>query len=233
MRFIKEKLKQHPMTLEDILDSLTSADLIKENSIGKRSVQNYIAEMKALNILRYDKTSGFYTLFEDKQVFQSRADYEIALQHSQTIFFSDEQHVGLDFACGPEVLRRLAFLEDEYTDVNKNEFGHERTDFYYENYYLLQHIKTGYPEAYEFIKKYKQLAVKQGINSSFVSERYPPQPNSPTKQTMTKKEKIEFVNVADLFGDHLHRMVRQVKDRVPLCGRCDGCPSHKITIKDL
>ena len=111
----------------------------------------------------------------------------------------------------------------------------ENSDFEYANAYLLQHIKTGYPQIFELIEKYKQFLIKHGVTSGYVVHKsdglIENMPGIPPLK-VTEKEKREFEDIVDLFAGKLRRLTRDVVDRIPLLGYCDGCPTSRITIKD-
>ena len=107
--------------------------------------------------------------------------------------------------------------------------------FEYANAYLLQHIKTGYPQIFEIIAKYKQFLIKHGVKSGYVVHKsegvIENMPGIPPLK-VTEKEKQEFEDLVDLFACKLRRLTRDVVDRMPMLGYCDGCPTSRITIKD-
>jgi hypothetical protein len=113
-------------------------------------------------------------------------------------------------------------------------FG-ENSDFDYATRYLLQHIKTGYPEIAELIENYKQFLINHGVTSGYITHKsngiIENRPGIPAIR-VTTKEKQEFENMVDLFVGKMRRLTRDVVDRIPLLGRCDGCPTSKISIKD-
>jgi len=151
MRHIIEKLKQQPMTLEQIFESLQKAELIKDDKIGKRSVQNYVAELHAIGIVSYDRSSGTYKFAEnEKQAFESKHDYQIALTHSKNLLFSNERENTQRFDhTNPYLAVDLLVYESE---KDADDFA------------ILQHLKTGYPEIYEILRKYRHLMDETGLS---------------------------------------------------------------------
>lgn len=151
MRHIIEKLKQQPMTFEQIFENLQKTELIKDDRIGKRSVQNYIAELRAIGIASYDSSSGIYKFAEhEKQVFESKHDYQIALAHSKKLLFSSEK----------ENTQRFDHT-NPYLAIDLLAYEPERDA---DDFAILQHLKTGYPETYEVLCKYRQLMDETGLS---------------------------------------------------------------------
>ena len=243
------------------------------NSTNRRSLQNYLLELVNIETINYDPATGLYTFRENKQTFQSKADYDLALTHSHGIFFY-EVGKGTDFEGENPyfydekiALLQLAFLEEdrkrgkeeegewdnENLSLKKQEENNpsnwhltserqtslsdlgENSDFEYAQSYLLQHIRTGYPEIFELIEKYKQFLTKRGVTSGYVIHKseglIESVPGIPAIK-VTEKEKQEFDDIVDLFVGKMRRLTRDVVDKIPLLGYCDGCPTSRITIKD-
>jgi hypothetical protein len=151
MRFIIEKLKQRSMTTDEIFNSLRQANLIKEDRIGKRSVQNYLAELHAIGVVSLDPSSGIYGHAEnEKQVFESKHDYQIALTHSKNLLFSNDKENTL----------RLDHT-NPYLAVDILAYESERDA---DDFAMLQHLKTGYPDVYVVLQKYHQLMDETGLS---------------------------------------------------------------------
>ena len=151
MRHIIKKLEQQPMTLEEIFESLLKTNLIKEDKIGKRSVQNYVAELRAIEIISYDHSTGAYKFAEnEKQIFESKHDYQIALAHSKNLLFSNSRENTLRFD-----------HMSPYFAVDMLVYESERDA---DDFATLQHLKTGYPEIYEILRKYRELMDETGLS---------------------------------------------------------------------
>jgi len=151
MRHIMENLKKQPMTLEKIVESLQESKLVKDDNIGKRSVQNYVAELRAIGIVSYDHSSSTYRFAKnEKQIFESKHDYQIALTHSKKLLFSDER----------ENTQRFDHT-NAYLAVDLLAYESERDA---DDLAVLQHLKTGYPEIYKILRKYRQLMDETGLS---------------------------------------------------------------------
>lgn len=152
MRYIKESLKQQPMTFEEIFERLQKSKLIKEGAIGKRSVQTYLEELCAIEVLSRDSLSGVYRFAEhERQVFDSKHDYQLALVHSKNLLFSNSKENTQRFDhINPYLVVDLLAYEPE-RDAN--------------DLAVLQHLKTGYPEIYGALQKYRELMDCTGLSS--------------------------------------------------------------------
>ena len=111
----------------------------------------------------------------------------------------------------------------------------EHSDYQYSFVYLLQHIKTGYPEIFILMKELKQFLASRGVTSGYIIhksagliENIPGIP--PLK--LNDEEKHAFEDIVDSLVAKLRRLTRDVVDKIPLLGYCDGCPTSRITIRD-
>jgi hypothetical protein len=214
--------KKGPLTSSEICQLLFGPSM---NKTDLRSAQNYLAELVALDLVSYEITRGVYELADSKRVFQSKADYNLAFAHSKHIVLTDMGNQGLEDIDDDFILDRLAFLEEDLKEQDKEGWGKAEIDF--DREYLLQHLKTGYPEIHLLIQRYKQIRVKHRIHSSMhtLGDLKPEKP-------FEEKDWKELENLRDLFAGKISRLVREVKDGIPLSGFCDGCPGTKVTIKD-
>ena len=84
----------------------------------------------------------------------------------------------------------------------------EYSDYQYSFVYLLQHIKTGYPEIFDLMKKYRQFLLNRGVTSGYVThksdgliENIPGIP--PLK--LAEEEKRELEDIGESFVVKLRR----------------------------
>lgn len=145
MRKIIEILKQKPLTFNEIRDLFKekTKEKIKEK-ILERSLQRYLEELKALGLITYD---GQYHWAETKRAFQSRQEYEIFLKHSEALTFSGIANILLD-EMNPYFGLDMLIFEPE---KDKNLAC------------LMQHIKSGYPEVFDLMQKYRRTMDKTGL----------------------------------------------------------------------
>jgi hypothetical protein len=154
MRLILDKLKEkNPMSgdeIEQLICGKSQAD-----KIVKRSVQNYLAELRALGLIVHDLKAGIYQLAESKKVFQSKHDYEIALNHSRRLVLSRKDSQRLDQMSPNAALDLLVF-------GRARALGSERD---VDNECLVQHLRTGYyREVYALMERYRQLMDETGLS---------------------------------------------------------------------
>ena len=235
MRLILDKLKEQPMTLNEI-ECLVYK---KGSKFAKRTVQNYIAELVALGFVTYDPEAKIYGLAGTmKKVFQSKHDYDLALKHSKNLVFSNREKQRFDQMDPFLALDLLAFhdVNNLCPDVDDECF--------------VQHLRTGYfKDVYVLMQKYRQLMDETGFS------RYPGFPkrfssfeeafgSSQTPQELVsraaahkeakhrEKEKMkEIENLRSLLVGKIYSIVNDVANGIPLQGYCKYCPDRKVTIK--
>jgi hypothetical protein len=218
MRKILEKVREGPMTLSEI-ELLTYSKGI--NRVGKRTIQNYMAELNGLGLVVYDPVFATYSATETKRVFKSKQDYNIALKHSKNLLLSTSKKQRLDQMNPLSAFDLIMFPEDS--------LGKDIYDFC-----LLQHIKTGYHETNKLMEKYKQSMDKLGYSKV----RYLPKLNNPiigeakTKTTKANKQMRKLHDLRALLVGKIYTLVDEVKNGIPLEGSCKYCPTPKLTIKD-
>lgn len=123
------------------------------NKIGKRSVQNYLAELKALGLVNYDSQTMLYEWAENKREFQSRHDYDVALKHSRNLLFSTSEKQRLDQMNPFLALDKIVFHDgDHCRDMD--------------DVCLFQHLQSGYPDAFTLVEKYRRLMDEKGLSEN-------------------------------------------------------------------
>jgi len=147
MKLIMEKLKGKPMSTVEIEHLISGKSPV--DKIVKRSVQNYLAELRALGLIVDDLKAGIYQLAESKKVFQSKHDYEIALNHSRRLVLSRKDSQRLDQMSPNAALDLLVFVCERDID----------------DLCFVQHLRTGYhKEVYALIERYRQLMDETGLS---------------------------------------------------------------------
>jgi len=234
MKRIKEALKTKSLSLSDVEKAAYGPNI---TPVGRRAVQTYIAELLALGDVERNEPSGLYSLVENKRVFQTKNDYELALKHSGNVLLLKVRDLQLStYFYEPNMLEKLSFWEDDYVTNKAEDNPFIGSDVYFAESYLLQHIKTGYPELQKMMEEYKLAALKEGLTSGVHYTRLCgnddlDRAEEIRKQKIQKAEK-KLMYLSDLFSGRLSRIIRAVKDGTPLLGSCEACPSRKITIKD-
>jgi hypothetical protein len=174
------KVKEHPMSFDEIFQNLLKAQLVKEQTVGKRSVQNYLEELCAIEVLRFERNSAIYTYSDnEKQVYESKQDYQIALTHSKTLLYSNDKGN----------TQRLDQISP-YLFLDILVYEPERDP---DDYAVLQHLKTGYPEIYHSLEDYKSA-----MNSTGLSKR----------TCLPKIGSIDFVSNGEFsdYGDNFSEL---------------------------
>lgn len=149
-RLILEKLDEKPMTLTEIEQLVYKGHV---NKIGRRTIQNYLAELKALELIEYDDEARIYQLTHRKKVFHSKHEYDIAMKHSRNLTLSTSEKQRFDQTNPFLALDLLAFHEiSSEPDIDDKCF--------------VQHLKTGYfKEVYTSLQKYRKLMDEAGYST--------------------------------------------------------------------
>lgn len=146
IRLILDELKGKPMTLTEIEQLVYKGRTTKA---CRRTVQNYLAELRALGLIVHDLKAGIYQLPESKKVFQSKHDYEIALKHSKRLVLSTRDSQRLDQMSPNAALDLLVFVCERDID----------------DLCFVQHLRTGYfREVYALMERYRQLMDETGLS---------------------------------------------------------------------
>lgn len=203
MRLIMEKLEEAPMVFKEIF-----ALFSPKSKIIERTVQNYLAELKALGIIVYDALTGEYDLACKKIVYKTKNDHELALRHSEKLI-SFTLHIGHEPNEIDPFYWIYRFVYEPKRDIH-----------------FMSHLKTGYHRTIwlklescrKIIETYERL--NEGSTFSRHNEEIPP------------KVRKEFDRLNEEFVKELSLTVAQVKHGIPLKGSCELCPAKSITVKD-
>jgi len=193
-----------------------------------------MAELRGLDLVTYDNSSGNYCWKENKAVFHNKAEYELALSHSKKLVFSTSQKQRADQVNPPLFIDKLAF--EAYRDIDDK--------------CVLQHLETGYPDVYRLLMKYKELMEKTGLSKSphlpklpdridFLASTETPMEmvtfaatiGSNVKVDVNSKSVKQLINLRDLLIGKIYFIVEQVRHGTPLYGYCECCPHRFIEIE--
>jgi len=243
LKALKVALEREPLTFQK------ACELLK--GVNPRMVQYYLRELCELDVAVYDPEAKAYKLKRlQKIVFESKADYELALKHSRKLLFSDSKKRRFDFIEPHAAILMLAFPEGKNFDSEVS--GSEIVILGWDEPELLQHLKTGYFEDFWLpLQKYRWLMEKydfpdlsetKPLRSSF--SLFVLSPGSPEFEEWQKERERgrKFLSSPEikqlkelemyLIGK-LYTLMRSVEHGIPLAGYCDLCPHLKITIKDV
>lgn len=208
----KRTAEEKRQTLKRILQYIqinktaTAQEIAKKEKLGLRQAYNYLYDLEALGLIFYNDKLGCWQPGETqaKIEYNSRADYELALKHAKKMLFLDLK---------PEEREHVEPFREDWArllascnaaDVPE-EIVHSEFMVHIKNF--ASHLKTGYPEVWLLIEKYRRL------------------------QTQTaKNEEIEALE--NLIYTHIDAIRFRVLHGVPLKGYCELCPTKYITVKD-
>jgi hypothetical protein len=216
MKRIIEELKKQPMSISDI-------EKLFDNKVGRRTLQNYMLELKALGLVAYD--GQLYQWIESRQVY-SKTDFELALRHSKLLVLSyQDKSQSMD---DNDLLRQDAM--DPFLAVDLIVFSDIETTAKLKDKCLYQHIRTGYPEMFALMEKYRGILDKLG---------YSKEPHMPKigmfferEWETIPKELKEAIELRNVLAGKLYFIVEQVKHGIPLKGFCDCCPRLHVSVQD-
>jgi len=127
----------------------TPTELIKETRFPKKSVYRYIEELRIMKLIESEDDKIVWS--ENKKVFQSKHDYDLAANHSRNLILSTREKRGLDHIHPLKVLDLLAFEPDRDPDYQS----------------LVQHFETGYfQDIYERMEKYRRIMDETGLSEA-------------------------------------------------------------------
>jgi hypothetical protein len=226
MRLIIDEVKNRPLSLFELEELVSKKAPV--NMITKRTVQNYMAELKALGLVVYNKQERIYEHTENKKVFKNKYNYNIALKHSKNLMFSTKKKQRFD-QMDPYFALEMVLLNDQKKWTEKDDFHKDLYDFRC----VYQHLRTGYPKLNPLIDKYRE----QNKN-----KKKRPVGCGPYLGNLSIEQRMEYfakeiekqnkVNDSDaLLVGKLYFIFRQVKEGIPLQGNCDYCPDKKVSIK--
>ncbi|MEM1582851.1 MAG: hypothetical protein QXK89_10170 [Candidatus Bathyarchaeia archaeon] len=136
---------------------LTPAELKEELSISHKTLYRCLSCLEGMGLIHKRDEDGRYEVIREWQEFKNESEYRVKLEHSRLLLGRI-----IDYVKGEE-LRATSLMGD------------------YVNEYLIQHIKSGYPDIYEqycdwmkkedllkkkrkyFKKKVKKIADERGI----------------------------------------------------------------------
>jgi hypothetical protein len=211
MRRIKTAINDHPCSIKEILQ------LFK--NVSRMTINNYLRELIGISDIVYDEDYRLYNLPErsKKREFQTKNDYDLALQHSRDLLFSKGAGsvqwypIGFDNT-SPWIAVTNIINGEDYPLKNYIRTGEMQYDRFSD---FRQHLKTGYNDIFLLLSKVreKMKAHKQKNVEDWRTDR----------KIVDKHKKLtgEVVEI-----------VQNVEYRIPLLGECKHCPHLKISILD-
>jgi len=148
MRLIMDRLREKSLALAE-LESLVCKS--QTDKIGRRTIQNYLAELRALGLVNYDSQTLLYEWAENKREFENRHDYDVALKHSKNLLFSTSEKQRLD-QMDPFLALDLIVFHDR---------DHSRD---MDDTCLFQHLQSGYSDIFALVEKYRKMMDDKGLS---------------------------------------------------------------------
>ena len=219
MRSILDKLKEQPMELSQIEHLVYKQRLTR---VGKRTVQNYLAELQGLGLVDYNKEKRmYYFIGLVKQTFSTH-EHKLALKHSERLIFTREDYQGLDQWHEDTLLENLIRHPEHSLEISC----------------LMQHFKTGYyGELWAPLQKFRELMEKYDIpivpTSLGLRDAESGYGHSIRKpfEKLPQEDKKSLLDLKKHFLQTLYGVMFDVKHGVPLKGWCDHCPTRSVSIK--
>jgi hypothetical protein len=215
MKLILEKLRERTMGSSDLGLTVFGHNM---NRTEFRSLQNYLSELIGLGLVERDTNLGIYSSNDNKIIFQSKHDYDIAFKHSQRLVLSTRDTQRLDFMFPPSALRILVFWDDNITE-------HDPEDGRF-----LQHLKTGYYDIFQLMETYRQKVKELGLSPRFDIPHIGENPDRAKNISQNDLKELENLK-AQLIGK-VYLLVDCVKNGSPLKGSCETCPGRYLAIKN-
>lgn len=232
MRSLLEELKHRRLTTLEARDFLN-------NIVGKRMVELYFAELIALGLVEYDKNSNRFQLAGHRKIhFDNEKEFNLFRNHCKELF------LGLDAILWESIQGSQLSIECESDILSK--FDGARVDDL--KYFIEQHLRTGYPQLYEKIEKYREI--RKQNRSILEKNRYPEKIIKVVVDGIaTFPDKIEELDLFPFSGNipkdltsvlelqqkyygEIEKEFRIIKWKVILggilVGECDGCPNIKF-----
>lgn len=146
---MKRTTEAKRMTLKRILEFIrttrgaSAKQIAEKEKLKLRQAYNYLYDLEELGLIVYNETLRMWQPIEarEKMVFKTKTDYELALQHSKKLLFSNKEKQRFDLVAPHNWARMLAFPDSE-------------------TQYLVHHLKSGYEELWLLIEKYKRIKDK-------------------------------------------------------------------------
>lgn len=250
LRRILEKIKERPRTFGEIQKII--------NDVKKRTLHNYLAELKGLGLIVFDeKTSRYSASGSTRQVFSSKHDYELALEHSKRMVFGDPRDVVEDMRGTP--------LSSEVYNPSRIAFEASELAIWRSSTPLISHLKTGYfREIWLPLEEYRDLTnlpdrdidllalVDEGLEEKAGSLLSAPQVSSKgerlgsdkseepeivdgwndTIKSLLPKDRKRVEELTEIITKEIIFIIEKVRHGIPLKGHCEYCPSKTVTIHE-
>ena len=194
----------------------------------RRTLNNYLAELKVLELIEYDEKERTYQKAGVKKVKFTPAEYKNAVKHAKYLILTSNKthHQRYDGTTPYNVVDLIAFHDTE-----------KSPDWYFDKL-VYQHIKTGYNRTiYLDLKRYRDLMDELGLDFPvFPSFNYIREGIEEEIRGIPKpkpEEKLQEIDAlkGKLAGIIQRQIVNLVEQGQPLLGKCENCPHLKFSVK--
>ena len=199
-----------------------------------RSVQNYLFELVELGLLMKGDCSDQYLLAENRQVFETKNDLELALNHSKRLLKKDHyldkikrENLFSHFKTG--YTKEIWQPFNEYMKLIK---ANNVTKSLLPKFGFLPLVKSNILEdlVMKPMPKPKGGPYLARVKYDF-EQREVESPKEPNKH-VSPEVMAKLVNLQENILEKLLRMEDTLQDGVPIKGTCEACPIKHITVKD-
>jgi len=230
-----ENLKKIIDAIRESPKSYSELSKLVPGSTLDRYLIKYLSNWKLI----YKGEDGRWRWFQDQTIYRNEQEYEIALKHSENIVIP---------MVGSETIRANPFYSiDELTLLEYESLSDVDLALF------KNHLKTGYPETYDKMLKYKEMLIEHDLidrphipklscfiefdhgdiydrEVSFYSSIKEGFSYDPEAIFDSGKELELVFNLRDNLVGEIYSIINEVKNGIPLKGHCQACPSNKIML---
>ena len=221
LQLILNALKERPMKLTEIEQLFKD----KQIEVSRRTIQNYLEELKELDDIRYDKTKAKYYYRFFPKVF-SPQEYKLTLDHSNRLLSTSDElkhHDSYEGEVTPRIILDLMLQQ-------KEDFG--------ELFCLKQHFRTGYYDEFwlpfqmfsALMEKHNYPIVSASQEFMKVVHGHPTNAPEVVFGEVSNNDSAQLVELKKQLLITLYKIMIDVKHGAFLRGSCDHCPMLKVSI---
>ena len=200
-----------------------------------RSVQNYLLELVELGLLMKGDRSDQYLLAENKRVFETKNDLELALNHSKRLLQKDHY---LDEIKTEKLLShfKTGYTKEiwipftEYTNLIKT---NNATTSLLPKFGFLPLVKSNRLEDLVMKPKSKPKGGPYPTRIKYDLEQHEVESTETPNKHVHPEVMERLVSLQETLLEKLLRVEDNIQDGVPLEGICKACPIKYLTVKDV
>ena len=201
-----------------------------------RSVQNYLFELVALGLLlRGDGARDKYLLSENRRIFKTKTDLELALNHSKRLLQKDHY---LDEIKTEKLLShfKTGYTKEiwipftEYTNLIKT---NNATTSLLPKFGFLPLVKSNKLEDLVMKPKSKPKGGPYPARIKYDFDQSEVESTEAPKKHARPEVMDRLVRLQETLLEKLLRVEDNIQDGVPLEGICEACPIKYFSVKDV